>query len=136
MRHRWILAALLSFTAASLLHAAREARAERVDAGTGYELENVEVLDPSMRLADARIYMKEMNDALGLQCRDCHDLRNFASDEVELKIVAREMMKMQRDLNAQWFPGEEPRVTCWTCHRGERIPPGHQSDSEPAAAGN
>ena len=132
MRRRWIVLVLLSVATASLLHASREARAERVDAGTGYELENVEVLDPSMRLADARIYMKEMNDALGLQCRDCHDLRNFSSDDNELKLAAREMMKMQRDLNAQWFPGEEPRITCWTCHRGERIPPAHQGDPEDA----
>ena len=29
------------------------ARAEQMNAGSGYELENVEVLDPSMRLTDA-----------------------------------------------------------------------------------
>jgi nitrate/TMAO reductase-like tetraheme cytochrome c subunit len=93
------------------------------DLGTGYELENVEVLDKSMRLADARRYMIEFNDALGVTCRDCHDLRDFADDGKEMKLVAREMMKMQRDLNERWFPDrEEDAVTCFTCHRGSLQP--------------
>ncbi|MCA9751150.1 MAG: c-type cytochrome [Gemmatimonadetes bacterium] len=93
------------------------------DLGTGYELENVEVMDKSMRLVDARRYMIEFNDALGVQCRDCHDLRDFADDGKELKLVAREMMKMTRDLNAEWFPDRPEAVTCWTCHQGTRTPP-------------
>jgi len=135
LRRRSIAFALVPLAALALSRAPWNARAAQVDAGTGYELENVEVLDPSMRLADARIYMKELNDALGLQCRDCHDLRDFPSDDNELKLAARDMMKMQRDLNAQWFPdSEEPRVTCWTCHRGERIPPARQAAAEADAA--
>jgi Photosynthetic reaction centre cytochrome C subunit len=131
LRRRTIAFALLPLAALALFRAPWSARAAQVDAGTGYELENVQVMDPDMRLADARIFMKEMNDALGLQCRDCHDLRDFASDGNELKLAAREMMKMQRDLNAQWFPdAEEPRVTCWTCHRGERVPPARQPGVE------
>ena len=93
------------------------------DLGTGYQLENVEVMDPNMRLADARLYMVEFNDALGVQCRDCHDLRNFASDEKSLKLAARDMMKMVKDLNERWFPEyEEEVVTCWTCHQGSLYP--------------
>lgn len=91
--------------------------------GTGYELQNVEILDPKMRLADARTYMIQFNEALNLQCRDCHDLRDFASDEHELKLAAREMMKMQLEINERWFPdAEEDVVTCFTCHQGARIP--------------
>jgi hypothetical protein len=98
------------------------------DAGTGYRLENVEVMDPLMRLEDARRYMIRFNEALGVQCRDCHDLRDFASDEKELKLVAREMMKMEIEINETFFPAAEraeagQTVTCWTCHRGQRIPP-------------
>jgi hypothetical protein len=107
------------------------------DAGTGYRLENVEVMDPLMRLEDARRYMIRFNEALGVQCRDCHDLRDFASDEKELKLVAREMMKMEIEINETFFPAAEgakgaeaaegakavQAVTCWTCHRGQRIPP-------------
>jgi hypothetical protein len=95
------------------------------DAGTGYRLENVEVMDPLMRLEDARRYMIRFNEALGVQCRDCHDLRDFASDEKELKLAAREMMKLEIEINEQFFPDHEggPAVTCWTCHQGSRIPP-------------
>jgi hypothetical protein len=94
------------------------------DLGTGYKLENVEVLDPLMRLPDARRYMIQFNEALGVQCRDCHDLKSFASDAKPLKTVARNMMKMQDEINETWFPDAETEVvTCWTCHRGQRIPP-------------
>lgn len=94
------------------------------DLGTGYELENVHVMDKSMRLVDARRYMLTFNEALGLQCRDCHNLRDFAQDDgYPLKLVAREMMQMQKDLNEKWFPDhEEEVITCWTCHQGELKP--------------
>lgn len=103
--------------------AAVSLRAAGKDVGTGYELENVEVMDPKMRLVDARKYMVTFNEALGVACRDCHDLRNFASDDKPLKVVARDMMKMQLEINESWFPGKGEVVTCWTCHRGDRIPP-------------
>jgi len=107
--------------------------AER-DLGTGYELENVEVLDKSMRLADARRYMIQFNDALGVTCRDCHDLRDFADDGKEMKLVAREMMKMQRELNETWFPDrEEDAVTCFTCHQGSLEPAVVAADPPPEA---
>ena len=119
-RKRILLALTASLPALVLLGAEK-------DLGTGYELENVQVLDPSMRLADARLYMVTLNDALGVQCRDCHDLRNFASDEPPLKLVAREMMKMEKELNEKWFADSESQVSCFTCHQGQRIPPGVDS---------
>jgi hypothetical protein len=93
------------------------------DAGTGYELQNVHVMDKKMRLADARRYMTTFNEALGVTCRDCHDLRDFASDDNELKLTAREMMRMTKEINEKWFAeaGGEV-VTCLTCHGGRRIP--------------
>jgi len=104
------------------------------DLGTGYELENVEVLDKSMRLADARRYMIEFNDALGVTCRDCHDLRDFADDGKEMKLVAREMMKMQQALNEEWFPDrEDDAVTCFTCHRGSLEPVASAEDVAPGS---
>jgi hypothetical protein len=105
--------------------------AER-DLGTGYELENVEVMDPTMRLADARRYMIEFNEALGVTCRDCHDLRDFADDGKEMKLVAREMMKMQKELNETWFPEREAdAVTCFTCHQGSLRPAVSAEDLSP-----
>jgi hypothetical protein len=92
------------------------------DMGTGEELKNVEVMDPKMRVADARIYMIQFNEALGVQCRDCHDLRDFASDkDQEMKLEARRMMKMTKAINDQWFKGKE-EVTCFTCHGGKLEP--------------
>ena len=84
-------------------------------------LQNVEVLDPYMTLRDARRSMAQFNRALGVTCRDCHVLVDFSSDEKALKVAAREMMKMQAELNEKWFAGAEV-VTCWTCHRGSRVP--------------
>lgn len=91
------------------------------DAGRGEELKNVEVMDPTMRMVDARKFMLTFNEALNVQCRDCHDLRDFASDVKEMKLEARRMMKMQQEINAKWFGGKEV-VTCWTCHRGMTTP--------------
>jgi hypothetical protein len=118
---RALLVAALS--ASVLAAAAVSLRAAGKDMGTGYELENVEVMDPKMRLVDARKYMITFNEALSVACRDCHDLRDFASDEKPLKATARDMMKMQLELNERWFPGKGEVVTCWTCHRGSRFPP-------------
>ena len=92
------------------------------DMGAGEELKNVEVMDPKMRVADARIYMMTFNEALSVQCRDCHDLRDFASDkDLEMKLEARRMMKMTKAINDQWFNGKE-LVTCFTCHGGKLKP--------------
>jgi hypothetical protein len=92
------------------------------DMGRGEELTNVEVMDPKMRVADARIYMMTFNEALGVQCRDCHDLRDFASDkDLEMKLEARRMMKMTKAINDQWFAGKE-QVSCFTCHGGKLKP--------------
>jgi photosynthetic reaction center cytochrome c subunit len=116
-------AASAALTIALLVLPASRLVGEEKDLGTGYQLENVEVMDPSMRLEDARRYMILFNEALGVQCRDCHDLRDFASDDKELKLVAREMMKLELEINEEWFPDhEENVVTCWTCHQGQRIP--------------
>ena len=133
MRRSVILTTLL-LGAILLLGAPLIAPAERVDAGAGQELQNVEVLAPETRLADARRIMMEYNEALGVRCRDCHNPKDFASDEKPLKIVAREMMKMQNDINARWFPAEhDPKVSCWTCHQGQRIPPPVPPVDEPAS---
>ena len=64
----------------------------------------------SIRLADARRYMMTFNTALGVQCRDCHDLRDFSSDDNELKLVSREMMRMTKAINETWFPEAETEV--------------------------
>jgi Photosynthetic reaction centre cytochrome C subunit len=143
VRRLLIASASFLLLAGGLLFPVVTSRAARVDAGTGYELENVEVMDRTMRLADARRYMIAFNDALGVQCRDCHNPRDFPSDEKQLKVAARAMMKMQREINSRWFADEAtPRVTCWTCHQGKlhpSLPPDPDRETAPGeepGAGN
>ena len=84
-------------------------------------------------------FQDEMNfitQALGVTCATCHARGNFASDEKPEKLTARRMLEMTKGINKQFFPDHKPkdgesvlgRVTCYTCHQGERtpkLPPGH-----------
>ena len=90
---------------------------------------NLQVLDfESVR--DLKKYMKTIQKNLGVKCTFCHDI-NDKSIDTEHKIIAREMMKMQIDLNKGFFAqiGDSllkhentPQISCWTCHRGSKKP--------------
>ena len=89
---------------------------------------NLQVLDfESVR--DIKKYMKTIQKNLGVKCTFCHDI-NDKSIDTEHKIIAREMMKMQMDLNKQIFvqigdslmQSKTPQISCWTCHRGSNEP--------------
>ncbi len=78
-------------------------------------------------------FQEEMNfitQALGVTCATCHARGNFASDEKPEKLTARRMLEMTKAINTQNFPEHKPkpgesvlgRVTCYTCHQGERTP--------------
>jgi len=78
-------------------------------------------------------FQDEMNfitQALGVTCGTCHVRGNFASDEKPEKLTARRMLEMTKGINKQFFPDHTPkagesvlgRVTCYTCHQGERTP--------------
>ena len=68
--------------------------------------------------------MQSMKANLGQKCGLCHlvEQKNFASDEKKEKRVAREMIRMNEEVNRRTFGGKV-RVTCWTCHRGDEEPP-------------
>lgn len=80
--------------------------------------------------------MREISGALDLRCNGCHvgedpdslEGYDFASDEKELKRVARAMMRMTAEINDRLLPaiGRDAagllRVECRTCHRGRRRP--------------
>ena len=90
---------------------------------------NLQVLDfESVR--DLKKYMKTIQKDLGVKCTFCHDI-NDKSIDTEHKIIAREMMKMQIDLNKSFFAqiGDSLlkhentiQISCWTCHRGSKDP--------------
>jgi hypothetical protein len=83
--------------------------------------------------------MKSFTQALGVRCQFCHSytgsdpdaLENFdfPDDAVPAKAVARTMMATVQAINGELLKGVgEPaptgqsKVTCYTCHRGERTP--------------
>ena len=77
---------------------------------------------------DLKKYMKTVSKDLGVKCKYCHDL-NDKSIDTDHKIIAREMMRMQMDLNKSFFAllgdsldvhDDIPQISCWTCHRGSK----------------
>ena len=79
---------------------------------------------------DLKKYMKSISKDLGVKCTFCHDL-NDKSFDTDHKLIAREMMKMQKNLNKQYFAmiGDSLlkhentlQISCWTCHRGTKEP--------------
>lgn len=56
-------------------------------------------------------------------CAYCHNLQNLADDSKYQKVVARRMLEMTRNVNANWQQHvKQTGVTCWTCHRGQPVP--------------
>jgi hypothetical protein len=86
---------------------------------------NVQILKGLTPLEMQRT-MNSMRGALGVHCDFCHVVADggrwqFASDAKPEKKRAREMILMVQQLNSGAFAGQ-PRVTCYSCHRGERVP--------------
>ena len=90
---------------------------------------NLQVLDFESE-RDLKKYMKSISKDLGVKCKFCHDL-NDKSIDTDHKLIAREMIKMQMDLNKQFFAqiGDSLLhsentllISCWTCHRGSKEP--------------
>jgi len=80
--------------------------------------------------------MDSYNKALGVKCSFCHapemgmkDRLDFASDSNSMKENAREMIRLTRDINKQYFYTDKRidplylnRVHCNTCHKGDPWP--------------
>ncbi len=66
-------------------------------------------------------------------CEYCHDLTNLALDTKYTKVVARRMLEMTKTLNVNWKQHTlETGVTCYTCHRGNKVPQYTWFRAEPA----
>lgn len=88
---------------------------------SGQELKNVQVLK-GMTKDEIQEYMSDVVDFLGVEkCTFCH-VRDKSSDENEHKVIAREYMKLTKEMNETFFKDKEQKVTCFTCHRGEKKP--------------
>jgi hypothetical protein len=95
---------------------------------------------------NTQFVMPAFRAAIGVECAFCHvagaqlDLghASFRHDDTNpKKLIARQMIGMMMDINAALFPSEKVDVvltaastppagkhyvTCFTCHRGTRIP--------------
>jgi hypothetical protein len=96
---------------------------------------NLQVLPKDLTRQQVVQIMRGFTRGLGVRCPFCHvgeegaDLStfDFTSDEKPTKKTARVMLKMITDVNSQLAnvgekPAGEPRVTCYTCHRGTNKP--------------
>ena len=93
------------------------------------ELKNLQILDYKSE-KDLKKYMKTISKDLGVKCSFCHDLNDKSIDK-DHKIIAREMMKMQKNLNKHFFTQigdsllkyeNSLQISCWTCHLGSKHP--------------
>ena len=68
---------------------------------------------------------EQFGRGLGINCTGCHmDNKDYASDARKDKIIAMQMIKMQRDIDAKYIAkvkeldDPRPKTTCVMCHRG------------------
>lgn len=97
-------------------------------------MENRQALPEGTGGADLRNRMISYVMGLGVRCQHCHvgeegmplSQFDFAADDREAKSIARGMISLTAALNEVQLPAvsglEGPRVTCFTCHRGETTP--------------
>jgi hypothetical protein len=96
---------------------------------------NLQVLPKDITRQNLVPIMRSFALHLGVRCEHCHlgegnDLSkfDFASDVRPAKAVARRMLRMVEQVNATVASIGEPasagapKVTCFTCHRGEAKP--------------
>lgn len=82
--------------------------------------ENVQLLG-DLTSAGLKDVMEGYNAALGVACTHCHVVNDWASDRKREKDVARRMVRMETEIEVQYFQDAD-KVSCWTCHRGEVEP--------------
>jgi len=95
---------------------------------------NLKVLPKDISHHELDSIMDNFKMALGVKCDFCHARSkdnpkrlDFASDEKEYKLVARDMMKMTNKINKKYFKEHEGNdeiaaIQCATCHNGNKKP--------------
>ncbi len=98
----------------------------------GYE--NLKVLPKNTTKQEMDSIMKLFAGSLGVKCNFCHvrgsegqNNFDFASDKIDHKLIARDMMKMTSRINKKYFKENKDAnriagVTCYTCHNGHEEP--------------
>ena len=99
---------------------------------------NLRVLPGDITKDELYQTMKLIAKSLGAKCNYCHrtDTRDYASDEIKEKVIARKMMRMVERINGELFTWKDaPEATCFMCHQGRRKPqmvPEHRKSDERA----
>jgi hypothetical protein len=110
----------------------REAVAELMATLVGRENEPAGTVFKNVKLhktMPAKEFVTMMDEqfgrGLGVNCTGCHmDNKDYASDARKDKIIALQMIKMQRDIDAKYIAkvkeldDPRPKTTCVMCHRG------------------
>lgn len=107
----------------------QQAAAPVPDQGGG---RNLKVLPQNISHDELLRTMRRVARSLGVRCDHCHvanpagskERFDFPSDVKPQKEIARNMMRMTREINSRVknaVPDAEP-VSCWTCHRGQKEP--------------
>ena len=114
----------------------KAAKTDGIKASEAYE--NVQVLGDLTQSQMARLMLSiKAWVAPDVGCNYCHEAPDYAGDDKYPKRVAREMLRMTRHINADWaqhIAGSAPTgVTCYTCHRGQPIPPNTWYQAPPAS---
>ena len=94
------------------------------------KFKNLKVLNKNISHDELDSVMKSFKNSLGVKCSFCHAQRkddpkklDFASDENEHKLIARDMMRMTMKINKKYFRNEkQDAITCYTCHNGHKEP--------------
>ena len=97
--------------------------------------QNLKVLPKDISEEELRAMMNGFTRALGVRCEYCHvhegkafTREDFPKDDKVTKEKARQMIKMVRDINANYIanlthPQDPPvEVQCVTCHHGAPVP--------------
>ncbi|HEY8054942.1 MAG TPA: c-type cytochrome [Terriglobales bacterium] len=85
---------------------------------------NLQVLARDTPMAVVQAEMKDVAQGLGVECSFCHVPGAYEKDDVDMKRVARRMMRMVNAMNDGYFSGRA-EISCYTCHRGQRLPLRH-----------
>jgi hypothetical protein len=111
------------------------------------EFKNLQVFPKDISREQLLTAMRGFTRGLGVRCDFCHVVTatepkqqlDFPSDAKDEKRAARVMIQMVSQINGTWIPrvraakgepaaegtgpeGQNPRVSCWTCHRGKSEP--------------
>jgi len=127
-----VLSISASFIVLTRLSTAQQSRSQDSSTTNNATEKTVDQVFKNIRvfngMPQSKLYptMRFMAASLGFQCGSCHVIKGFidaAADDKPEKQTARQMIKMVMDINKTMFQGNAT-VTCYTCHRGHRIPQG------------